>query len=88
MIGVSNNAPRLPVFVIVKVPPPNSSGEGDQITYHGAEHLGIAVDTERGLLVPVIHNAGDLNMGGIARKISDLNCVFVDKLFSKLERSL
>jgi 2-oxoglutarate dehydrogenase E2 component (dihydrolipoamide succinyltransferase) len=50
----------------------NSSVEGDQITYHGAEHLGIAVDTERGLLVPVIHNAGDLNMGGVARKISDL----------------
>jgi 2-oxoglutarate dehydrogenase E2 component (dihydrolipoamide succinyltransferase) len=50
----------------------NSSVEGDQIIYHGAEHLGIAVDTERGLLVPVIHNAGDLNMGGVARKISDL----------------
>jgi pyruvate dehydrogenase E2 component (dihydrolipoamide acetyltransferase) len=50
----------------------NSSVEGEQITYHGAEHLGIAVDTERGLLVPVISNAGDLNMGGIARKISDL----------------
>ena len=50
----------------------NSSVEGDQITYHGTEHLGIAVDTERGLLVPVIANAGDLNMGGIARKISDL----------------
>ena len=50
----------------------NSSVEGDQITYHGAEHLGVAVDTERGLLVPVIANAGDLNMGGIARKISDL----------------
>ncbi len=50
----------------------NSSVEGDQITYHGSEHLGIAVDTERGLLVPVISNAGDLNMGGIARKIADL----------------
>jgi pyruvate dehydrogenase E2 component (dihydrolipoamide acetyltransferase) len=50
----------------------NSSVEDDQIIYHGAEHLGIAVDTERGLLVPVIHSAGDLNMGGIARKISDL----------------
>jgi len=50
----------------------NSSVEGDQVIYHGAEHLGVAVDTERGLLVPVIHNAGDLNMGGIARKISDL----------------
>jgi 2-oxoglutarate dehydrogenase E2 component (dihydrolipoamide succinyltransferase) len=50
----------------------NSSVESDQIIYHGAEHLGIAVDTERGLLVPVIANAGDLNMGGVARKISDL----------------
>jgi 2-oxoglutarate dehydrogenase E2 component (dihydrolipoamide succinyltransferase) len=50
----------------------NSSVEGDQIIYHGAEHLGIAVDTERGLLVPVIQNAGDLNMGGVARKIADL----------------
>ena len=50
----------------------NSSVEGDQITYHSAEHLGIAVDTERGLLVPVIRDAGDLNMGGFARKIADL----------------
>ena len=50
----------------------NSSVEGDQITYHAAEHLGIAVDTERGLLVPVVKDAGDLNMGGIARKISDV----------------
>jgi 2-oxoglutarate dehydrogenase E2 component (dihydrolipoamide succinyltransferase) len=50
----------------------NSIVEGDQITYHAAEHLGIAVDTERGLLVPVIKDAGDLNMGGIARKITDV----------------
>ncbi len=50
----------------------NSSVEDDEITYHGAEHLAIAVDTERGLLVPVISNAGDLNIGGIARKIADL----------------
>ncbi len=50
----------------------NSSVTGDQITYHGAEHLGIAVDTERGLLVPVIRDAGDLNIGGVARKITDV----------------
>ncbi len=50
----------------------NSSVTGDQITYHGSEHLGIAVDTERGLLVPVIRDAGDLNMGGVARKIADV----------------
>ena len=50
----------------------NASVTGDQITYHAAEHLGIAVDTERGLLVPVIRDAGDLNMGGVARKITDV----------------
>ncbi|MBQ0980966.1 2-oxoglutarate dehydrogenase, E2 component, dihydrolipoamide succinyltransferase [Micromonospora sp. M61] len=46
--------------------------EGGTITYPAAEHLGVAVDTERGLLVPVIHNAGELNMGGIAKRIADL----------------
>ena len=46
--------------------------ENSQVTYHDAEHLGIAVDTERGLMVPVIHHAGDLNIGGLARKIADL----------------
>jgi pyruvate dehydrogenase E2 component (dihydrolipoamide acetyltransferase) len=42
------------------------------VTYHDAEHLGIAVDTERGLMVPVIRKAGDLNIAGLARKIADL----------------
>jgi 2-oxoglutarate dehydrogenase E2 component (dihydrolipoamide succinyltransferase) len=46
--------------------------ESNQVTYHDAEHLGIAVDTERGLMVPVIREAGDLNIGGLARKIADL----------------
>jgi 2-oxoglutarate dehydrogenase E2 component (dihydrolipoamide succinyltransferase) len=43
-----------------------------EVTYHDAEHLGIAVDTERGLMVPVIRGAGDLNIAGLARKIADL----------------
>ncbi len=42
------------------------------VTYHDAENLGIAVDTERGLLVPVIHQAGDLNVAGLAKRIADL----------------
>ncbi|GAA2553746.1 2-oxoglutarate dehydrogenase E2 component (dihydrolipoamide succinyltransferase) [Neomicrococcus aestuarii] len=46
--------------------------EKQEITYHDAEHLAIAVDTERGLLVPVIANAGDLNLAGIAHKIADV----------------
>ncbi len=55
-------------------PTVNSSIDVDAgtVTYHDAEHLGIAVDTERGLLVPVIHDAGDLNLGGMARNIADL----------------
>jgi pyruvate dehydrogenase E2 component (dihydrolipoamide acetyltransferase) len=70
----------LPFFALAAVealkvhPRLNASIEPDvnQVTYHDAEHLGIAVDTERGLMVPVIRNAGDLNVGGLARKIADL----------------
>ena len=46
--------------------------EAGTVTYHDTENLGVAVDTERGLLVPVIHEAGDLSLGGFARKIADL----------------
>jgi pyruvate dehydrogenase E2 component (dihydrolipoamide acetyltransferase) len=46
--------------------------ETDEVTYYDAEHLGVAVDTERGLLVPVIKDAGDLSIAGLARKIADL----------------
>ena len=68
----------LPFFALAAVealkvhPKLNAVIDGDQVTYHDTEHLGIAVDTERGLMVPVIHSAGDLNIGGLARKISDL----------------
>jgi pyruvate dehydrogenase E2 component (dihydrolipoamide acetyltransferase) len=68
----------LPFFALAAVealkvhPKLNAVIDGNQITYHDAEHLGVAVDTERGLMVPVIHNAGDLNIGGLARKIGDL----------------
>ena len=68
----------LPFFALAAVealkahPSVNSSVNGDEVTYHGAENLGVAVDTERGLLVPVIKDAGDLNIAGLARKIADL----------------
>jgi 2-oxoglutarate dehydrogenase E2 component (dihydrolipoamide succinyltransferase) len=68
----------LPFFALAVVealkvhPKINAVIDGDEVTYHDAEHVGIAVDTERGLMVPVIHNAGDLNIGGLARKIGDL----------------
>ncbi|MCT7660231.1 2-oxoglutarate dehydrogenase, E2 component, dihydrolipoamide succinyltransferase [Mycobacterium deserti] len=43
-----------------------------EITYYDAEHLGFAVDTEQGLLSPVIKNAGDLSLAGLARAIADI----------------
>jgi len=46
--------------------------EAGTVTYHDAEHLGIAVDTERGLVVPVIRDAGDLNLAGLSKRIADL----------------
>ena len=68
----------LPFFALAAVealkthPVLNASVEGDSIVYHSGENLGIAVDTEKGLFVPVIQNAGDLNIAGLARKIGDL----------------
>lgn len=46
--------------------------DAKEITYYDAEHLGFAVDTDQGLLSPVVHNAGDLSLGGLARAINDI----------------
>jgi pyruvate dehydrogenase E2 component (dihydrolipoamide acetyltransferase) len=68
----------LPFFALAAVealkqfPVVNASIDGDTVVYHAEENLGVAVDTERGLLVPVIHGAGDLNIAGLSRKIADL----------------
>ncbi|MBJ8341789.1 2-oxoglutarate dehydrogenase, E2 component, dihydrolipoamide succinyltransferase [Antrihabitans sp. YC3-6] len=55
---------------------PNVNASYDEpaktITYHPAVHLGIAVDTDQGLLSPVIHNASDLSIAGLARAIADI----------------
>lgn len=51
----------------------NCSVEGNEIVYHGEEHIGIAVDTPKGLFVPVIRNCGDLNIAGIAKAVADLS---------------
>ncbi|HET8600372.1 MAG TPA: 2-oxoglutarate dehydrogenase, E2 component, dihydrolipoamide succinyltransferase [Segeticoccus sp.] len=68
----------LPFFALATVealkehPNVNASVEGDNIVYHAQENLGMAVDTDRGLLVPVIKDAGELNIAGLAKKIADL----------------
>ncbi|WP_152352913.1 2-oxoglutarate dehydrogenase, E2 component, dihydrolipoamide succinyltransferase [Brachybacterium subflavum] len=50
----------------------NAEIDGDVIRYHGSENIGMAADTDRGLVVPVIKNAGDLNLAGLARQIGEL----------------
>ena len=68
----------MPFFALAAVealkqhPKLNASIDGDSVVYHAEENLGFAVDVERGLMVPVIHGAGDLNLAGLARKINDL----------------
>jgi pyruvate dehydrogenase E2 component (dihydrolipoamide acetyltransferase) len=70
----------LPFFALAAIeallayPVVNSSIDTQQktVTYHAAQHLSIAVDTDRGLVAPVIRDAGDLNLSGLARKVADI----------------
>ena len=50
----------------------NATINDNEVTYFDYEHVGIAVDTPRGLLVPVVKNAGDRDIAGIAASINDL----------------
>ncbi|MGO2665380.1 2-oxoglutarate dehydrogenase, E2 component, dihydrolipoamide succinyltransferase, partial [Mycetocola reblochoni] len=50
----------------------NATVEDDTIVYPESENISIAVDTERGLLTPVVRNAGDLDVAGLAGQIADL----------------
>jgi 2-oxoglutarate dehydrogenase E2 component (dihydrolipoamide succinyltransferase) len=53
-------------------PSVNSTISGDNVIYRGAINIGIAVDLNPGLIVPVIRNADELNLVGIAKRITDL----------------
>ncbi|UFS60210.1 2-oxoglutarate dehydrogenase, E2 component, dihydrolipoamide succinyltransferase [Subtercola endophyticus] len=50
----------------------NATIDGDSIVYPDHENISIAVDTERGLLTPVVRNAGELDLAGFAKEIADL----------------
>ncbi|MEN1728611.1 MAG: dihydrolipoyllysine-residue succinyltransferase, partial [Pseudomonadota bacterium] len=54
-----------------KHPVVNASVDGDEIVYHGFQDIGIAVSTERGLLVPILRNAENLSLAGIESAIAD-----------------
>ena len=50
----------------------NATIDGENIVYHGTENISFAVDTEKGLLTPVIRDASTLNIAQIAQQIADL----------------
>ncbi|CAB4615010.1 MAG: 2-oxoglutarate dehydrogenase, E2 component, dihydrolipoamide succinyltransferase [Actinobacteria bacterium] len=50
----------------------NATIDGENIVYHGTENIAFAVDTEKGLLTPVIRDASTLNIAQIAKQIADL----------------
>jgi 2-oxoglutarate dehydrogenase E2 component (dihydrolipoamide succinyltransferase) len=54
-----------------KFPAVNASIDGDEIVYHGFQDVGIAVSTERGLMVPVLRNAENMDMADIEQAIRE-----------------
>ncbi|KZE92046.1 Dihydrolipoyllysine-residue acetyltransferase component of pyruvate dehydrogenase complex [Agromyces sp. NDB4Y10] len=68
----------LPFFALAAVealrayPIINSTVDGESIVYPERENLSIAVDTERGLLTPVVRDAGELDLAGLSKQIADL----------------
>ena len=54
-----------------KFPVVNASIEGDEIVYHNYQDIGIAVSTERGLMVPIIRNAENLGLAELELAIAD-----------------
>jgi 2-oxoglutarate dehydrogenase E2 component (dihydrolipoamide succinyltransferase) len=80
---------RAAIDALKRHPKLNASIDTDrgEVTYHSEQSLAIAVDTERGLMTPVVQDAGALSLAGLARRIADLadrartNRVAVDELF-------
>jgi 2-oxoglutarate dehydrogenase E2 component (dihydrolipoamide succinyltransferase) len=58
--------------VLPEFPTVNGTISGNNIIYRGSINLGIAVDLDPGLIVPVIRDAGDLSLTGVAKRITDL----------------
>lgn len=75
----------LPFFAMAAVealrlhPIINATVDGENIIYPDHEHLSIAVDTERGLMAPVIRNAAELDIAGLTAQIADLAARTRDK---------
>ncbi|MGA1529538.1 MAG: 2-oxoglutarate dehydrogenase complex dihydrolipoyllysine-residue succinyltransferase [Kiritimatiellia bacterium] len=62
---------RAAVEALKKFPVVNATVEGDDIVYFGHYHIGVAVSSDRGLVVPVIRNAESLSLADIEKAIAD-----------------
>ncbi len=71
-LGFMSLFARASVFALRELPIVNASIEGEDIVYHRQVHLGIAVGTPRGLVVPVVRNADGLSIAGLEKAIAEL----------------
>ncbi|MEE3263059.1 MAG: 2-oxo acid dehydrogenase subunit E2, partial [Candidatus Latescibacterota bacterium] len=71
-LGLMSFFSRAVVIALQELPAVNGSIDGDEIVYHDYVNLGIAVSTERGLLVPILRNAQSLSMAQIEGEIKRL----------------
>ena len=60
------------IKALKKFPSVNSHFMGESVRYFNKVHLGLAVDTERGLMVPVVRNADDLSVTGLAAQLKEV----------------
>jgi 2-oxoglutarate dehydrogenase E2 component (dihydrolipoamide succinyltransferase) len=71
-LGFMSLFARACVLALHELPVVNASIDGDDVVYHRHVHLGIAVGTPRGLVVPVVRNADGLSIAGLEKAIADL----------------
>lgn len=71
-LGFMSFFTRAVIESLKRFPSVNASVDGHDVVYHGYYDIGIAVSTERGLVVPIIRDADNLSMAGIEQTIGDL----------------
>jgi 2-oxoglutarate dehydrogenase E2 component (dihydrolipoamide succinyltransferase) len=71
-LGLVSIFARAVVLALADIPIVNAAIEGDEIVYHRSVHLGIAVATPRGLIVPVVRHADRKDLAGLERAIAEL----------------
>lgn len=71
-LGLMSFFSRATILALQDIPAVNASIEGDDVVYHDYVNLGIAVSSERGLMVPIVKHAESLSMAGIEAEIKRL----------------